>query len=114
VATLDPDRQDIPYGNRHVAFTHAEIDVLASRYPDAFLLLSILRRHHWDREFRIAWGMAARMPGGGWDWERFGRARTVLEKSGLVVLVSPANAHLRTAAVYRWPDASQGRTVAAR
>jgi hypothetical protein len=56
---------------RVVVVSHDEVDNLMSASPDAFMLLYVLRRHHWDRPFVIANAMADTMPGGGWRRHRF-------------------------------------------
>lgn len=67
-----------------VVFDAAEVDGLLSRDPDAFVLLAILRRHNWGREFVMANAMAAIMPAGGWRLRRFTAARRRLMDMGMV------------------------------
>jgi hypothetical protein len=55
------------FGRRHhVQITHEEVDGLLRADPDAYLLLSILHRRHWGRDFVLANAMATGMLGGGW------------------------------------------------
>lgn len=70
-----------------VVIPHDQIDELLKSYPDAFILLTILRRHHWGREFAVANVMAATMPAGGWTVKRLAAARHRLEAAGEIVLV---------------------------
>lgn len=89
-------------GRKVIPVLHDEVDGLMRRSPDAFILLTILRRHHWGRDFRIANAMAETMPGGGWPRKRLAAARHVLEQEGHVSLVRPAG--YREAPVYRLAD----------
>lgn len=86
---------------QRVVIPHDHIDTLLSTYPDAFILLTILRRHHWGREFVCANAMAETMPGGGWPVKRLAAARRTLEQIGEIVLVRPAGRH-RGPAIYRF------------
>jgi Bifunctional DNA primase/polymerase, N-terminal len=81
-----------------VVTTHDEIDGLLMQAPDAFLLLQVLRRHHWGREFCIANDMHRMM---GWRRQRFTAARRRLIDEGLIIETRPAN-HWHPAQ-YRWP-----------
>lgn len=75
---------------QRVVIPHDHIDGLLRSYPDAFILLTILRRHHWGREFVCANEMASHMPGGGWTRQRFAAARRKLEETGEIVMLRPA------------------------
>jgi len=81
--------------------THDEIDGLLHEHPDAFVLLQILRRHHWGRDFVVANAMAEDMPGGGWARKRLAVARQHLEAIGELELVRPASTY-HGAALYRF------------
>lgn len=76
-------------GNR-VVLEAAEIDGLLHDDPDAFVLLTILRRHHWRRQFVIANAMAETMPRGGWARKRFAAARRRLTEIGAIQEIRPA------------------------
>src|SRR5690349_10238517 len=41
-----------------VVMSHADIDGLLKEDPDAFILESLLRRHHWGRNFVVTNAMA--------------------------------------------------------
>ena len=71
---------------QQVVLSHAEIDLYADA-PDALLMLTILRRHHWGRDFVVANAMAETMPGGGWRRQRFANARALLEIRGSLHLI---------------------------
>ena len=86
---------------KRIISTHDEVDGLLRERPDAYLLLTILRRHHWAREFVVANAMAAEMPGGGWRRERFAAARSELERRGFIVQVRPAMKGVGPA-LYKW------------
>lgn len=82
-----------------------DVDGLLREHPDAFVLLTILRRHHWgSQEFVVANGMAATMPGGGWRRERFAAARQTLIAEGRIWEVRPASRHSGPA-IYRFKGA---------
>jgi hypothetical protein len=84
-----------------VVFDTAEVDGLLHTHPDAFLLLALLRRHHWGREFVVANGMHETMPAGGWRRHRFAAARKQLIELGEIVELTPASRH-RGPARYRF------------
>lgn len=86
---------------RMVALSTYEIDGLLGSDPDACVLLIVLRRHHWGRDFVVANGMAPHMPGGGWTRKRFASARQRLIDEGAIEQVWPAS-RLRGPAVYRF------------
>ena len=66
------------------------VDDLMASNPNAFLLLTYLRRHHWGRSFYLANEACTLMPGGGWTRKRFAAARSHLIKAGhLKVIVPP-------------------------
>ena len=73
-------------GRQGLVLAHDQVDRLLTE-PDAFLLLTILKRHHWGRAFVCANAMAAIMPGGGWALKRFTRARARLEEMGEIECV---------------------------
>ena len=76
-----------------VVLDAAEIDGLLNSDPDAFLLLTMLRRHHWRRQFVIANALAATMPRGGWPRQRFAAARRRLIEAGAIEEIRPASRH---------------------
>lgn len=79
-----------------------EVDELLRNHPDAFILLTILRRHHWgNHEFRIANEMAGTMPGGGWPRQRFAAARKHLEDIGEIEMMRPPSSY-HGPAIYRF------------
>jgi hypothetical protein len=75
---------------RAIVTAHALIDGLMLESPDAFLLLMMLKRHHWGRDFVVANAMAPIMPGGGWTLRRLQCARKTLVDQGYIELVRPA------------------------
>jgi hypothetical protein len=80
------------FGRRSLVMIPLEqIDTLLNEYPDAFILLAILRSKHWGREFICANAMADSMPRGGWTRQRFAAARRVLEQTGEIELVRAAS-----------------------
>ncbi len=84
-----------------VIFDTAEVDDLLHHEPDAFMLLTILRRHHWGRDFVVANGMAERMPKGGWRRQRLAAARQRLMDLGVIEEVRPSSCRVGPA-VFRF------------
>lgn len=76
-----------------VVLDHADIDRVLGSDPDAFILLSWLRRHHWGRQFMAANAMAETMPGGRWTVKRLAAARLRLEKLGEIEVVRPPSSY---------------------
>lgn len=74
-----------------VIFDSAEVDELLQQHPDAFVLLTILRRNHWGRQFVVANGMAETMPGGGWRRHRLAGARQRLIDADVIEEIRPAS-----------------------
>lgn len=85
-----------------IVINHEDIDGLMNTHPDAFLLLTKLQRHHWNREFVIANAMAEIMPPSGWTVKRFAAARKALQNAGKVILIRTACKGIGPA-LYRWP-----------
>ena len=81
---------------RSVVTPHAVIDELISESQDAFVLFSLIQRHHWGRSFALANAMADRL---GWTRKRFAAARRLLQAFGFIRLVMPAS--FRSPALYR-------------
>jgi hypothetical protein len=81
---------------RSVVTPHAVIDDLIGKSQDAFVLLTLLHRHHWGRNFVLANAMAGQL---GWTRKRFAAARALLEMLGFIQLA--ASASFRSPAVYR-------------
>jgi Bifunctional DNA primase/polymerase, N-terminal len=88
------------FGNGTVAVRHDEVDALMHEAPDAFLLLTKLRRHNWGKTFMVPNAMAATMPGGGWGRERFEAARRSLAAAGKIKLLK--RAYTGSPALYGW------------
>jgi hypothetical protein len=82
---------------RAVVTPHALIDELIGESQDAFILLTLLQRHHWGRSFVLANAMADQL---GWTRKkRFASARTLLHALGFIQIVAPAS--FRAPAFYR-------------
>jgi Bifunctional DNA primase/polymerase, N-terminal len=84
-----------------VVIPHTDIDGLMQECPDAFILESFLRRHHWGRDFIITNALAAKMPEGGWTRKRLAKARGELQRRNRIRVVRPGG--YKRAARYRWP-----------
>jgi hypothetical protein len=88
-------------GGRCVVVSHAEIEDLAARSPDALALLFQLRRRHWEKdEFVLANAMA---PSLGWTLRRFKDAQRLLTEGRYIVCVSPGGRTTRDPPRYAWP-----------
>jgi hypothetical protein len=81
---------------RSVVTPHAVIDDLIGESQDALVLLTLLQRHHWGRNFVLANAMADKLD---WSRKRFAAARVLLQELGLIQLVAPAS--FRSPAIYR-------------
>src|SRR5262249_5664311 len=57
---------------RAVVTPHSLIDELVGESQDAFVLYTLLKRHHWGRDFAVANAMADQL---GWTRKRFAVAR---------------------------------------
>lgn len=78
---------------------NARIDQLAAHYPDALLLLTVLKRHHWGRpEFAVANDMHEML---GMTRKRLAAARKYLEEIGELILVQ-APGPLTGPGIYRF------------
>jgi Bifunctional DNA primase/polymerase, N-terminal/Primase C terminal 1 (PriCT-1) len=81
---------------RSVLTPHSVIDELIGEHQDAFVLLTLLQRHHWGRNFVLANAMADQLC---WSRKRFAATRALLESRGFIQQVAPAS--FRSPAVYR-------------
>jgi hypothetical protein len=81
---------------RSVVTPHSVIDELIGKNQDAFVLLALLQRHHWGRNFVLANAMADQL---GWSRKRFAATRMLLHTRGFIKLVMPAS--FRSPAIYR-------------
>jgi hypothetical protein len=91
----EQDGRNLIGRGRAVVTPHALIDELIGESQDAFILLTLLQRHHWGRSFVLANAMADQL---GWTRKRFAAARTLLERLAFIQMVAPAS--FRSPAVY--------------
>ena len=84
-----------------VNLSRSQVMALVAK-PDAYVLLSLLKVHNWDRvTFFVANEMAPTMPNGGWSRKRLAAARADLMQLGFLTQVRrPSQAH--GAAIYRF------------
>jgi Bifunctional DNA primase/polymerase, N-terminal/Primase C terminal 1 (PriCT-1) len=92
----EQDGRNLVGRGRAVVTPHSVVDELIGESQDAFVLFSLLQRHHWGRNFVLANAMADQL---GWTRKRFAAARVRLQRRGFIQLVMPAS--YRTPAVYR-------------
>jgi hypothetical protein len=84
-----------------VQLSRSEVMTLVAK-PDAFVLLSLLRLHNWNRPtFIVANEMARTMPPAGWPRKRFAAARADLMQLGFLQQVR-APSQAKGAAIYRF------------
>ena len=86
---------------RAVVLSHEFIDRLIAKSPDALVLCSILKRHHWGRNFVLSKSMAAMV---GWGIARWKRARDMLVALGIIECVHPGGLGPHDPPVYGWCD----------
>ncbi len=85
-----------------VVMRREQVNGLLFTCPDAYVLLTILKFHHWGKrdEFYCANAMADSMPSGGWTPKRFAAARKALLEAGELEEVRRRGK--RTPATYRF------------
>lgn len=89
-------------GRQHITVAFETIDQLLSVDPDAFVLMTLLLRHHSDRSrFLVANAMAKRMPPTGWTLRKFQSARARLLENGFIACVRKASS-IYGPAMYAW------------
>ncbi|MCO5157488.1 MAG: bifunctional DNA primase/polymerase [Aquamicrobium sp.] len=82
-----------------IVFEADEVDSLAASNPDAFALLTILRRHHWGRDFVLAKAFAESL---GWTLPRFKSARAELLERKLIECVHAGGRGPKDPPLYRF------------
>ena len=87
-----------------VVVQHAIVDDLAADEPVAFSLLSILQRHHWNRDFVLSAAFAEKL---GWDIRAFRKARDVLAKRGLIECIHKGGRGPGDPPLYRFPKGGE-------
>jgi hypothetical protein len=83
-----------------VVFDAAEVDDLASKEPRAFALLSILRRHHWGRDFALSMALAEKLE---WAPNTLRTARDVLVREQRIECLHPGGRGPNDPPIYRFP-----------
>jgi hypothetical protein len=81
--------------------SHDTIDRVMATSGDAFLLLTLLKRHHWGRDFALANAMAAGM---GWRLSRWRDARNALVRLGMIACVHEGGMGPSDPPIYGWAD----------
>ena len=84
-----------------VVMSHATIDRVMAYSPDAFVLLTILKRHHWGRDFVLASRWRLRLVGGRLDGES---ARDVLVRLGLIACLHEGGLGPNDPPIYGWVE----------
>ena len=81
--------------------SHTMIDRVMAYSPDAFVLLTILKRHHWGRDFVLASAMAASL---GWGQLRWRNARNVLVRLAIIACLHEGGLGPNDPPIYGWAD----------
>jgi hypothetical protein len=84
-----------------VVLYHSLIDRVMAESNDAFLLLTILKRHHWGRDFALANAMAAAL---GWGISRWRMARNVLVRLGIIACLHEGGLGPGDPPIYGWVE----------
>lgn len=88
------------HGQR-VVMEHSIVDDLAASDPRAFALFSLLKRHHWGREFYLSKTYAEKL---GWAPNTLKAARNALTRQGLIECIHPGGRGKNDPPVYRFTD----------
>jgi hypothetical protein len=85
-----------------IVTSHEDVDEMLDEHPDAFILYTKLRRHHWGlrQGFHVANEMAKSMSSRGWTIKRLAAARGYLLRRGKIKLIRCARKGC--AALYRF------------
>jgi hypothetical protein len=86
---------------RAVVISHELIDRLIAHNQDAFVLLTVLKRHHWGRDFVLSKPMAAMF---GWTLPRWYSARNLLVRFGIIACIHEGGMGPHDPPVYAWAD----------
>jgi len=89
---------------RAVVISHKLIDRLIAENQDAFVLLTVLKRHHWERDFVLSKPMAAMF---GWTLPRWYSARNLLVRFGIIACIHEGGMGPHDPPVYAWADSLQ-------
>jgi len=84
---------------KRVVVGHGVIDELAASNPRAFALLSLLKRHHWGRDFYLSKSYAASL---GWAENTLKAARDALVAHKLIECIHPGGRGPNDPPVYRF------------
>ena len=84
-----------------VVMSHSIIDRVMAHSPDAFVLLMILKRHHWGRDFVLASQWRIRWLGT-LRWRK--AARNVLVRLGLIACLHEGGLGPNDPPIYGWAD----------
>jgi Bifunctional DNA primase/polymerase, N-terminal/Primase C terminal 1 (PriCT-1) len=84
-----------------VVLSHSLIDRVMAHSLDAYVLLSILKRHNWGRDFFLASAMAATM---GWGQARWRLARDGLVRLGIIACLHEGGMGPNDPPIYGWVE----------
>jgi hypothetical protein len=84
-----------------VVLSHSLIDRVLGESHDAYILLSILKRNHWGRDFALANAMA---PSLGWRLSRWRLARNILVRLGIIACLHEGGMGPNDPPIYGWVE----------
>lgn len=82
-----------------MVMANATFDALIAESPDAWLLYSHLRRHHWGRDFVLTKPMAVKL---GWRLRKWKSARDALVRLGIIRCIHPGGNGPHDPPIYAW------------
>ena len=82
-----------------LSFRTACFDRLIAANQDAFILLTVLKRHHWGRDFVLSKNMADTF---GWGLRRWKPARDVLVRFGIITCIHAGGMGSNDPPIYAW------------
>ena len=86
---------------RAFVISHDLYDRIDTENPDAWRLLTRLKRHHWGRDFALSKPMAASM---NWDLRRWKKARDFLVRFGIIACLHEGGKGPGDPPIYGWAD----------
>jgi len=86
---------------RAIVISHGLLDRLIAANQDAFILLTVLKRHHWGRDFVLSKNMADTL---GWGLRRWKSARDTLVRFGIISCIHAGGMGPNDPPIYAWSD----------
>jgi hypothetical protein len=86
---------------RAIVISHNLLDRVMAKSHDAFILLTVLKRHHWGRDFVLSNAMANAL---GWGLPRWQRARDLLVRLSVIACILEGGFGPNDPPIYAWAD----------